>query len=266
MSTARNYLAQPSADILAADAYLYPILAREAVDTGIFSPAWRVRATLLPHIERWANGHLLAFEPSGSFAKGTANCSGTDIDLFVSVRETATESLKEVYDKLFICMADAGFNPKRKAVSINLTVGGFDVDLVPAKRQSAFTSDHSLFRTKTGTWRQTNIGQHVQLIANSPWAPVIRVLKLWRCQWRIEFPSFLIELMVLDALYGRYIHLAEAVAVALRYIADNIEAKRVLDPANQNNVLTDELTKAEKKAIREYAQIALGARWHQLIQ
>ena len=268
MSTKRNYLTNPNVNALVVegDAHLYPILAREAVDTGIFSPARRARAELLPHVEGWANGHLLSFEPSGSFAKGTCNRTGTDIDLFVSVSESATEPLGQVYDKLFRCMEDAGFHPRRKAVSINVTVDGLDVDLVPGKRQSRLTTDHSLYRTRTGTWRQTNVGTHVRLIAASPWKPVIRVLKLWRGQWGLELPSFLVELMVLDALAGRYVHLSQGVALALRHIAEHIEGRRVVDPANQNNVLTDELTAQEKAVIRRNAEIALGTSWKGFIQ
>lgn len=266
MSFTRNYLPEPAALILEGDAHLYPILQREAVNTGIFSPVRRAIEILRPHVEDWANGHLLAFEPSGSFAKGTSNRTGTDIDLFISVAETASETLQQVYEKLFNCMTDAGFGPKRKAVSLNVTVDGFDVDLVPGKRQSIFTTDHSLYRTKTGTWRQTNVGTHIRLIAGSPWRPVIRALKLWRCQWAFEMPSFLIELMVLEALNGKRVHLSEGVAIALRYVAENIETRRVVDPANQNNVLTDELTKAEKRLIRNYAEIALGSSWYRFIQ
>jgi hypothetical protein len=36
--------------------------------------------------------------------KGTANMSGTDIDLFISLSEQTTETLKEIYDKLFNTM------------------------------------------------------------------------------------------------------------------------------------------------------------------
>ena len=43
---------------------------------------------------------MLSISPSGSFAKGTANRSGTDIDLFISLSESTPETLKEIYDSL----------------------------------------------------------------------------------------------------------------------------------------------------------------------
>jgi hypothetical protein len=69
---------------MTADQYLNGILAREAVDTGVFSPVRGVQVTLQPAIQAWAGNLLSSISPSGSFAKGTANKSGTDIDLFWS--------------------------------------------------------------------------------------------------------------------------------------------------------------------------------------
>lgn len=69
------------------DAYLQGILAREAVDTGPYSPVRGVQGILAPLLGEWANGNLISISPSGSFSKGTANHSGTDIDLFISLSE-----------------------------------------------------------------------------------------------------------------------------------------------------------------------------------
>jgi len=68
---------------MTADQYLQTILAREAVDTSSTSPVRKIRDTLYPLLSEWAGNMLRGVYPSGSFAKGTANHSGTDIDLFV---------------------------------------------------------------------------------------------------------------------------------------------------------------------------------------
>ena len=60
------------------DVYLRNILRRETVDTSANSPLRKVQTTLWPVIWNWANGHLLGVEPSGSFAKGTANVTATN--------------------------------------------------------------------------------------------------------------------------------------------------------------------------------------------
>src|SRR5689334_13660590 len=118
---------------MTADEYLQAILARETVDTGVLSPVRGVQYTLVPVIQQWAGNMLLNVSPSGSFAKGTANKSGTDIDLFISLSENTTETLKEIYDSLHKKMSASGYTPKRQNVSINIQVDGYDVDLVPGK-------------------------------------------------------------------------------------------------------------------------------------
>ncbi len=108
---------------MTADQYLYGILLREAVDAGPGSPLLGVQATLMPILRQWAGDHLLGVYPSGSFRKGTAVRSGTDIDLFLSLSEHTNGTLKEVYNRLFDCLTSAGYSVRRQNVSLNITVG-----------------------------------------------------------------------------------------------------------------------------------------------
>jgi tRNA nucleotidyltransferase (CCA-adding enzyme) len=140
---------------MTADEYLGGILTREAVDRSLNSPVRGVAQTLAPVIQKWSAGYLISVTPSGSFAKGTANKSGTDIDLFISLASNTPSALKEIYDTLFNALTAAGYQPKPQNVSISVRVGGYDVDLVPAKRQDAYSSDHSLYRHKADTWTKT---------------------------------------------------------------------------------------------------------------
>ena len=64
---------------MTADEYLQKILAREAVDTSATSPVRGVQAILQPLLNEWGGLQLRTVHASGSFAKGTANHSGTDI-------------------------------------------------------------------------------------------------------------------------------------------------------------------------------------------
>lgn len=152
---------------MSADAYLTGILQREAVDRSATSPVRNVALTLAPVIQQWSSGYLSSLTPSGSFAKGTANKSGTDIDLFVSLASNTPNPLAEVYNTLFNALNQAGYQPKRQNVSINVRVGGYDVDLVPAKRQNNFSLDHSLYRNKAQTWTKTNVDQHIAVVISA---------------------------------------------------------------------------------------------------
>ena len=110
---------------MTADEYLLAILQRENVDTGLLSPVRNVQTRLEPIIREWAGGQLLGVSPSGSFAKGTANHSGTDIDLFISLAHDTTQTLKEIYNSLYTRMSVKGYAPKRQNVSINVRVDGY---------------------------------------------------------------------------------------------------------------------------------------------
>lgn len=74
--------------------YLAGILVREAIDTGPQSPVRGVQGVLAPILGSWGGGYLSSISPSGSVAKGTANRSGTDIDLFLSLTANRPNTLK----------------------------------------------------------------------------------------------------------------------------------------------------------------------------
>ncbi len=252
---------------MTADVYLQNILGREAVDTGIFSPARNVQTILNPLIQQWAGNLLVSVSPSGSFAKGTANRSGTDIDLFVSLSSQAPETLKEIYNKLFDYMSRHGYTPKRQNVSINVRVTGYDVDLVPAKRQDSYSDDHSLYRRRAGTWTKTNVSKHINHVRQAQRSSEIRIVKLWRNQKGLDFPSFYLELSIIAALSGQYgRQLSDNVWESFKYLRDSFSTARVIDPANTNNVISDDLTVAEKGRVKALAEQALKATdWSQIV-
>jgi hypothetical protein len=249
-----------------ADVYLQTILNREAVNTGPLSPVRNVQTTLAPIIQEWAGTQLVSITPSGSFAKATANHSGTDIDLFVSLAADTTNPLKEIYEGLFSRMVAKGYAPKRQNVSINVTVNGYDVDLVPAKRQDNYGQDHSLYRRRADTWTKTNVARHITLVAESGRTQEARIIKLWRNQKGLDFPSFYLELTVLDALSGSRASLSDNIWKVLLYLRDSFPVARVVDPANTNNTISDDLTAAEKANVKAAAVRALAAaNWNQIV-
>ena len=83
------------------DAYLGQVLAEYAVDTGPYSSARQVQAQIAPIVKRWGGQFLMHIEPSGSFAKGTAVRTGTDIDLFISLSFVLQYNHSEVLYMLY---------------------------------------------------------------------------------------------------------------------------------------------------------------------
>ncbi len=249
------------------DNYLQNILTREQVDTGPFSPVRAVQAHIQPIIANWASIHLVSVAPSGSFAKGTANKSGTDIDLFISLSDSVSETLGDIYSKLFTLMTNKGYRPTRQNVSINVKVNGYSVDLVPGKRQNTFTSDHSLYRRKANSWTKTNVTKHITEVVNARRSSEIRILKLWRNQKGLDFPSFYLELTVLNALRQQgFGSLSNNVLRVFEYLRDTFPNAQVIDPANTNNIISEDLTLTERQRVRSMAIQALGAaNWNDIV-
>ncbi|MCR5881211.1 hypothetical protein [Phenylobacterium sp. J367] len=250
-----------------ADLYLRGILRREAVDTSPTSTLRLVQTTLWPVISPWANGHLLSVVPSGSFSKGTANASGTDIDLFISVSSTAVEGLREIYNTLDRALQTAGYKTRRQNVSININVAGQSVDLVPAKRQNWLVEDHSLYRRKVDSWTKTNVAAHALHVAHSGRTEEIRIMKLWRDQLGLDWPSFYLELTVIRALgvFSTYGDLAANVSKVFEFLRDEFLRARIVDPANGNNIISDDLTVAEKERISVGARARATHYWKHIV-
>jgi hypothetical protein len=251
-----------------ADQHLLSLLRRETVDTGVYSPVRGVVGTLRPVLMQWANNYLAGLAPSGSFAKGTAIRSGTDIDLFLSLRSDTPNTLEEIYTRLANAMQGAGYTPRKQNVSISVRVGAYDVDLVPAKRQGNYSDDHSLYRRKAGTWTKTNVDKHIATVRHGGRLLETRILKLWRNQNGLEFPSFYLELAVIDALrYSQLGTLSERVRRVLEYLCDSFVNARVVDPANPTgNIISDDLTVAEKNAVKSAALTALNGTWSEFVR
>ena len=130
---------------------------------------------------------------------------------------------------------------------------------MPGKVQAGYQNYHSLYLRKRDSWTQTNVAMHVDSVRNSGRLKEIRALKIWRMLHRLDFPSLYLELFTIDALSGRSRStLAENVLHVLRTVGSSLTSTRIVDPANTNNILSDDLTQAEKQLVA--AQASTSAR------
>lgn len=249
------------------DQYLRGVLARQFVGSGDAAPALVAARALVPVVEAWGGQYLVAIQPSGSFAKGTAIRSGTDIDLFLSLSSSTPNTLGEIYQTLLNKLKEQGLNPTPQNVSLRVRSGSYDVDLVPAKRQNQQGEDHSLYRRKADTWTKTNVARHIRDISTSGRLDEIKIVKTWRNQQRLDFPSFYLELTVIAALKGKsYAALGDNVLAVFEYLTNSFPSARVVDPANSANIISDDLTAAEKSAIAGAARVARAQRtWEAIV-
>jgi hypothetical protein len=249
------------------DQYVEQVLAKYAVATGAYSQPERVANSIAPVIRSWAGTALAGLSFSGSYAKGTPVHGGTDVDLFISLNANTTPTLKQIYESLFQLAVSNGWLPRKQDVSIGIAISGISVDLVPGKIQSGYQNYHSLYRSKIDSWTQTNVSLHVDTVKNSGRTKEIQAVKIWRNLHRLDFSSFYLELTVVEALKGRSMgNLGANVLHALEYIGAYLPSARVVDPANTNNVISNDYTAAEKQAIAAQATRSRSQpHWEQII-
>lgn len=248
--------------------YLRAILQREAVDTGADAPLRRLEAEIERLCRGWAGRHLLDVYPSGAYEKGTANQSGVSIDFIVSVSPQTPFRMREIYESLYGALDREGLLPTRRPVALGLRLEGATIDLIPAKRESINNDIHEIFSSRREASMKTNLTHHVFDAVESGRHEEIRILKLWRDQHGLEFPSFYLELATVAALRKRPLgELSDNVWHALGYFAQLFVARGTLDPANANNVVSDEMTTAQKLAIaRAAAEIRTSGRpWSEIV-
>lgn len=232
------------------DQYIRLVIAKHRTRLPSLRRARLIAAQLCPDIRRWAGIHLVAIQPTGSYAKGTNITGSTDLDLFVSLRATTPLSIDKIYRSLARYLKKRGYSIREQNVSIGVEYKNVSIDLVPARRQPRSIYDHTIWRRKAKKWAKTNVHKHVLLVKASGRLDEIRAVKIWRKLRGLDFPSFYLELCVIKALvgYGRH-RLAPNVCRVFEYLADEFEEATILDPSNSNNVVSEELTSAEKEEI-----------------
>ena len=247
--------------------HLRAVLARYWADNGTYSPVRGVLGALDPVLRKWGGQHIVGIRPSGSFAKGTAVKGGTDIDIFISLTSNLTDTLEQIYQTLFNALTQAGYAARRQNVSIGTTVNGWKIDVTPGRRQDQYSKYHSLWSNNKSSWLQTNIDLHIQEITQSQRYEEIKLLKIWRNNFKIEWPSFYLELFTIDSLKGARIgNLEGNMSKLFQSIERNIERSRLLDPANTNNVVSDTLTYMQKSILSQAAGKALSTPWNVVFQ
>lgn len=247
--------------------YLRAILQREAVDVSANAPLRALEAQIQALCEAWAGRYLLEVYPSGAYEKGTANHSGISIDFVVSLSPQTPFLSRQIYESLWQHLERNRFELERRTVSIGLRLEGATVDILPAKRESLHNDIQELYSTRRNSSMKTNLHHHVLDVIESGRREEIRVLKLWRDQHGLDFPSFYLELSTIAALRRRPLgELADNVWATLGYFEQLFVGRAILDPSNANNVVSAELTMSDKMAIATAASGTRATRsWTEIV-
>lgn len=246
------------------DEYLQGIIHKYTVDSY---GAENAAKYLYGLIDTWANGYLKAMKLSGSLAKGTAVSLGTDADIFLSLSSITPGTLSQMYNSLYNQVTNAGYMARKQNVSVGVDIGDYKIDLVPARRQSQYNNYHSLYKSKTYSWTQTDIDKHITAVKNSNRLDEIKLTKIWRELHNLSFPSFYLELVIIHCLKGyRYGQLESNFLRVLSFLSSEFKNRRYLDPANTNNVISDDLNSYEKQLLATQAKASVNEQcWSQIV-
>lgn len=237
--------------------YAASVVEKYHVDADSGSAAHHAAEAVIPLLKEWGKPYLQGITLSGAYAKNTAISLSSHVDVLVVLNSVPGMDAKGIFWNLFQFLTDHDLRPRTRTVSIQVPKKDLLVDVIPACRERGSARD-VLFNKKIGAAVATDLAQHVHLVANSGRQQEICALKIWRERAGLEFPSFYLELTALQALEKeRFGQTADNLTSVLRYIANRFEAAVVRDPANRDNVISNELSAAEKKAIAKAARAAL---------
>ncbi len=107
---------------------------------------------------------------------------------------------------------------------------------------------------------------HIKHVTSGGRQKESRIIKLWRAKKTLDFPSFYLELTVINALALQHWALSNNVLKVFQYLSGPFQNARVVDPANTNNIISDDLAAAEKTKIKAAAEQALkAANWSEIV-
>ena len=252
--------------MITTEEYAASIVDKYRVIPASGSSPHRAADEVIPLLKQWTQQHFEGITLSGAYAKNTAITLSSHVDILILLNPIPGMEIKKVFWSLFEFMTDRDVRAHTRNVSVRVARQGFEVDLIPAYRDHDGFS-HSLFNKRTGATVHTDVGQHIHLVANSGRQQEICALKIWRERKSLDFPSLYLELTVLHALETeRFGQLAENVFTVLRYLSSRFEQAVVRDPANADNILSNDLTAGDKKAIAKVAREAFcDENWKKII-
>lgn len=203
------------------------------------------------------------FYYAGSYGKKTIIREHYDLDVVAYWPHDCGFTLKDIYNAVGDELKKEWryVNPKTVAWELPFQ-NGFHLDVVPGRAIDSTFKEANLYRRDKDSLLKTSIKIHIDAVRNSDRRDAIRLMKLWKARKSVSFKTFILELMTIEGCKGKSLtDLEPQLVAALQHIRANIMTARVVDPANTNNVISDDIGYGEKEAIKTAAQAALDAQY-----
>lgn len=251
---------------MTAQQYLEQILAKYNLKDEDVEPLKKKRAVIEDYVRKKYGSKVATFYYSGSYAKGTAINLKYDLDLCIYFWNSAFPSLSEMYNDVYKILSEK-YPVNKQKVSIGLTYDGDNIDIVPARKIDDKTDDANLYISTNGSQIKTNIPKHKDYISQAKCRPTIKLMKIWKFRHSLHFKSFALELLTIKALEScKGEGLDDQVLHVLRFIRDNVENVKLVDPANSNNIVSDLVDQSDKVSMKNNANASLSEKtWERTI-
>ncbi|MDQ3624878.1 MAG: hypothetical protein M3463_20760 [Verrucomicrobiota bacterium] len=247
--------------------YLSGLLDTYAVPSGV-EDVFRTNRERIEGVltGNWATGNP-RFYYGGSFIKRTMISADYDLDLVVYFAPTDRFTVRQFYESVEQRLKQYGYIAHRHNVAIRLPYEGFHIDVVPGRAIDNTYRYANLYASERNTTKQTSLKVHIDLVRDGENHDAIKILKLWRRCHGVPLRSFVLELAIREALFNhRDTDLGDRVWKFLGWLHTSFAGARLVDPANSNNVISDDISAGDKQAI-----VAAAARsraqqnWQQIV-
>lgn len=245
--------------MLTANQYLGLLLAQQQLPATEDAALRQLRDRIQGQVGQLAG--FPRFYYAGSYAKGTLIRERYDLDIVAYWPSTTTYSLNGISDAVGDQLKRNWQVVTPKSVSWEVPFNtGFHIDVVPGRALDETYYYANLYRRDTGTWLQTSIKKHIDSVRGSGRQDVIRLAKLWKLRKGLRVKTFVLEQLVIRGASGaRFDNLEGQLVAVLKFLAANAVTARVEDPASSGNVISNDVSQADKLALALAAQLALNA-------
>ena len=175
--------------------------------------------------------------------------------------------MRQFYEGVEQRLQQHGYIVHRQNVAIRLPYQGFHIDVVPGRAMDNTYGYANLYASERNTSKQTSLKIHIDLVRDGENQDVIKVLKLWRRCHGVPIRSLVLELATREALFNnRQTDLGERVWKVLGWLHASFGDARLVDPANSNNIVSDDISTGNKQAIvAAAAQSRAQRNWEQVV-
>jgi hypothetical protein len=190
-----------------------------------------------------------------------------DLDIIVYFPPTDRFSVRQLYEAVERRLQHHGFATRRHNVAIRLPYNHFHIDVVPGRAMDNTYRYANLYASEKDTTKQTSLKVHIDLVRHGEAQDVIKILKLWRFRHGVPMRSLAIELATAQGLlYNRQTSLEDRVWKVLGWLRDSFATFRFVDPANSNNIISDDISASDKSTIIGAATVSRSQRnWMQIV-